>query len=228
MFSKVASFSGSLAGDVSAAKAAEINAATDLIRVYVGNVTDPSYNETVNMVEKFDTAGVEYEFDGVNPATGGIWESWQVNLRDFASRLFRPVEDHGPSEGHLALDGPHSLPAPGTNPTPWIDENNIVTFETGTQYADATNITIWANWAPAGGWLRIPMEKQADGRWRLTVGPLEGGSYYYVRRGPRRPQGRFQSDDSHLRTPPGARSMCQVTTSEVDTRATCPPISAAR
>jgi hypothetical protein len=77
------------------------------------------------------------------------------------------------------LDGPHSLPAPGTTPTPWIDENNIVTFETGTQYADATNITIWANWAPAGGWLRIPMEKQADGRWRLTVGPLEGGSYYY-------------------------------------------------
>ncbi|HEX6327877.1 MAG TPA: alpha/beta hydrolase-fold protein [Jiangellaceae bacterium] len=179
MFSKVASFSGSLAGDVSAAKAAEINAATDLIRVYVGNVTDPSYNATVNMVERFDTTGVEYEFDGINPATGGIWESWQVNLRDFASRLFRPVEDHGPSEGHLAWDGPHSLPAPGTTPTPWIDENNIVTFETGTEYADATNITIWANWAPAGGWLRIPMEKQADGRWRLTVGPLEGGSYYY-------------------------------------------------
>lgn len=178
-FSKVGSFSSGPAEGVSAAKAAEINNATDLIRIYVGNATDPSYNDNVSLVENFDSAGVEYEFDGVNPATGGTWDSWQVNLRDFASRLFRSVDDHGPSEGHLALDGPHSLPAPGTTPTPWIDENNIVTFETGTQYADATNITIWANWAPAGGWLRIPMEKQDDDRWRLTVGPIEGGSYYY-------------------------------------------------
>jgi enterochelin esterase-like enzyme len=54
-----------------------------------------------------------------------------------------------------------------------------VTFETGTQYADATNITIWANWGPAGNWLRIPMVQQDDDRWRLTLGPIEGGSYYY-------------------------------------------------
>lgn len=178
-FSKVGSFSGSLSGTVSETQAAQINASTDLIRVYVGNTTDPSYNDNVSLVDEFDSAGVEYQFDGVNPDTGGIWESWQENLRDFASRLFRDVSDTGPSEGHLDLDGPHSLPAPGTTPTPWIDENNIVTFETGTEYADATNITIWANWAPAGNWLRIPMEKQPDGRWRLTVGPIEGGSYYY-------------------------------------------------
>jgi enterochelin esterase-like enzyme len=92
--------------------------------------------------------------------------------------VFATPGDTGPSAGHLPLE-PHSLPAAGTTPTPWIDENGIVTFETGTQYATATNITVWANWGPAGNWLRIPMVKQADDRWRLTLGPLEGGSYYY-------------------------------------------------
>jgi enterochelin esterase-like enzyme len=178
-FSNVGSFSGRLANNVNTRKkAVEINKATHLIRIYVGNATDPSYNENVSLLENFDSVRVNHEFDGVNPATGGIWESWQVNLRDFASRLFRSVDDHGPSEGHLALAGPHTLPPPGTTPTPWIDQNNVVTFETGTQFSSAINVTVWANWAPAGGWLRIPMVKQDD-RWRLTVGPIEGGSYYY-------------------------------------------------
>ena len=177
-FSKVGSFSGSLVSSISAAKAAQINEGTDLVRLYVGNTTDRSYNQNVALTAKLDAAGVEYEFDGVNPAYGDIWENWQEGLHDFASRLFHDVDDHGMSEGHRALDGAHSLPPTGTTPTPWVDEHGIVTFETGTEFSAAKNVTIWANWAPAGGWLRIPMEKVGD-RWRLTLGPIEGGSYYY-------------------------------------------------
>ncbi len=177
-FSHVGSLSGSLVSSVSAAKAAQINAATDLIRLYVGNTTDPSYNQNVSLTDKLTAAGVEFEFDGVNPDSGGTWESWQENLRDFAGRLFQDDTDPAPSDGHLTLNGPHSLPAPGTTPTPWVDENGIITFETGTAFAGAKNVTIWGNWGAGGSWPRIPMEKVGD-RWRATVGPLEGGSYYY-------------------------------------------------
>jgi enterochelin esterase-like enzyme len=177
-FSKVGSFSGEFAGEVSAAEAAEINAATDLVRLYVGNTTDPAYNAIVSTAGKLTDAGVEFQSDGSDPETGGTWDTWQKSLHDFASRVFDSSAGTGPSEGHLALT-PHSLPAPGTTPTPWIDENGVVTFETGTQYANAKNITVWANWGQRGNWLRIPMVKQPDDRWRLTLGPLEGGSYYY-------------------------------------------------
>jgi enterochelin esterase-like enzyme len=177
-FSKVGAFSGGLTSSINATKAAQINAATDLIRVYVGNATDPAYNQTVALADKLQAAGVEYQFDGVHPETGGTWDTWQENLRDFASRLFRAPGGTGPSAGHLELDGAYTLPAAGTTPTPWVDENGIVTFETSTAYASAKNVTVWANWAPAGNWLRIPMTKVGD-RWRLTLGPLEGGSYYY-------------------------------------------------
>ena len=177
-FASVGAFSAGLVSNINQTKAAQINATTDLVRVYTGNTTDPAYNQTVSLVGKLTQSGVEFEFDGVNPETGGTWDTWQDSLRDFASRLFRDVDDHGPSDGHLALAGTHSLPAPGTTPTPWIDENGIVTFETGTDFAAAKNVTVWANWGPAGNWLRVPMVKQGD-RWRTTVGPLEGGSYYY-------------------------------------------------
>ena len=177
-FSKVGSLSGNLTSAVNATKAAQINAATDLIRLYVGNTTDPAYNQTVALIDKLTQAGVEFEFDGVHPETGGTWPTWRENLRDFASRLFRTVSETGPSEGHLEVKGSHSLPAAGTTPTPWIDENGIVTFETGTEFASAKNVTVWANWAPAGNWLRIPMTKDGD-RWRLTLGELDPGSYYY-------------------------------------------------
>ena len=177
-FSKVGSFSGRLAADVSSAQAAQINAATDLVRLYVGNVTDPAYSSTVGVADKFTAAGVEFQSDGSDPATGGTWDTWQKSLHDFASRVFESPADTGPSAGHLPL-APYSAPATGTIPTPVIDQNGVVTFETGTQYATAKNVTVWANWGHRGNWLRIPMVKQADNRWRLTLGPLEGGSYYY-------------------------------------------------
>jgi enterochelin esterase-like enzyme len=183
-FSNVGSFSGGLEGDlgngsgkISKGKAKQINDATDLIRLYVGNVTDPSYNATVDLADKLDAAGVEFQSDGSDPETGGTWDTWQKNLHDFAQRVFQAPGDTGPSEGHLPLE-PHALPAPGTTPTPWIDENGVVTFETGTEFADANNVTVWGNFGPAGSWPRTPMTKQDDGRWRLTM-PVESGSYYY-------------------------------------------------
>ena len=63
--------------------------------------------------------------------TGGTSDTWQKSLHDFAQRVFQDPGDTGPSEGHLPLE-PHALPAAGTTPTPWIDENGVVTFETGT------------------------------------------------------------------------------------------------
>ncbi|MDN3494842.1 alpha/beta hydrolase-fold protein [Planococcus sp. APC 4015] len=177
-FSHVGSLSGSLISSISTSQAQQINDATDLVRLYVGNTTDPSYNQNVSLVGKLDAAGVEYQFDGVNPDSGGTWESWQENLRDFASRLFQDTTETGPSEGHTALGGLHSLPLVGTTPTPFIDENGIVTFETGTEFADAKNVTVWGNWGAAGSWPRLPMEKVGD-RWRVTVDDLDGGSYYY-------------------------------------------------
>lgn len=168
---------GNGSGKISNGKAKQINRATDVIRLYVGNVTDPSYNPTVDLADKLTRAGVEFQSDGSDPETGGTWDSWQKNLHDFAQRLFRDAADTGPSEGHLALE-PHALPTPGTTPTPWIDENGVVTFETGTEFADANNVTVWGNFGPAGSWPRTPMTKQADGRWRLTM-PVDSGSYYY-------------------------------------------------
>ncbi|PYF98449.1 Enterochelin esterase [Georgenia satyanarayanai] len=177
-FSHVGSLSGSLVSSISARKAEQVNESTDLLRLYVGNTTDPAYNRTVSLLDKLDAAGVDHQFDGVTPGSGGTWDTWQQNLHDFAPRLFQDVADDGPSEGHLPVDGLHSLPEPGTTPTPWIDENGIVTFETGTEFADAKDVRIWANWGAQGNWLRIPLVKHGD-RWRLTLGPLEGGSYYY-------------------------------------------------
>lgn len=176
-FSNVGSFSGDFEQNVGKGKAQQINDATDLIRLYVGNVTDPSYNSTVDLAAKLSRAGVEFQSDGSDPETGGTWDTWQKNLHDFAQRVFQDSGDTGPSEGHLALE-PHSLPAPGTTPTPWIDENGVVTFETGTEFAGANNVTVWGNFGPAGSWPRTPMTKQEDGRWRLTM-PVEAGSYYY-------------------------------------------------
>ncbi|WP_194397337.1 alpha/beta hydrolase-fold protein [Microbacterium atlanticum] len=183
-FSNVGSFSADLQGNlgngsgkISKGKAKQINDATDLIRLYVGNVTDPDYNATVSLADKLGAAGVEFQSDGSDPETGGTWDTWQKNLHDFAQRVFQDAGDTGPSEGHLPLE-PHSLPAPGTTPTPWIDENGVVTFETGTEFADANNVTVWGNFGPAGSWPRTPMTKQDDGRWRLTM-PVEAGSYYY-------------------------------------------------
>ena len=175
-FSSFGSFSGHFDGFISNGHAKQINRNADLVRLYVGNTTDASYNDNVALSETLDAAGVEYETDGSNPAYGDIWNTWQEALADFAPRLFQG-SDGEMSEGHLALDGEHSLPDAGTTPTPWIDENGIVTFETD-EFPEASEVVVWANWGPAGNWLRIPMVRDGD-RWRLTVGPLDGGSYYY-------------------------------------------------
>ena len=131
----------------------------------------------MNLADKLSAAGVEFQSDGSDPETGGTWDTWQKSLHDFAQRVFQDPGDTGPSEGHLPLE-PHSLPAAGTTPTPWIDENGVVTFETGTEFAGANNVTVWGNFGPAGSWPRTPMTLQEDGRWRLTM-PVEAGSYYY-------------------------------------------------
>ena len=177
VFSEVGSFSGRLTGSISATTAREINEGTDRLRVYVGNVLDPAYNQTHDLLRTLERAGVEHEFDGVDPDSGGTWDTWREGLRDFASRVFQDDAGHGPREGHRPLDEKYTPPATGSITTPHVDDDGIVTFETGTQFADAKDVTVWANWAPNGAWFRVPMTKVGD-RWRLSMGPLDGFYYY--------------------------------------------------
>ncbi|PZG23532.1 alpha/beta hydrolase [Nonomuraea aridisoli] len=177
-FAYVGSFSGLLTENVSGANAHAINRGTKLARLYTGNVTDPAYNATNRLTQALDRAGVRYEFDGVNPDAGANWNAWQENLIDFVPRLFRKVSDHGPSAGHGPLKGEFTPPAAGTTPTPFVAEDGFVTFETTTEFKDAQHVTVWANWAPNGSWLRIPLSRAGD-RWRATVGPLDPWFYYY-------------------------------------------------
>ncbi|MBD3943854.1 esterase [Microbacterium sp. NEAU-LLC] len=181
VFGAVGSLSGYLSEDthVTPALARKLNAKTDLLRFYVGNTLDPHYNGTYEAMQELKGAGVRLEFDGVHPETGGVWDTWRENLRDFATRAFQPsVHDRGPSAGHLAQTEPYAAPAVGSIATPHIDADGMVTFETGTQWADAKDVVLWGDWAPNGQWFRIPLTKEGD-RWRTTIGPIDG--YYYWR-----------------------------------------------
>lgn len=177
-FGNVGSFSGGFDKAIPKGKAKQINGSVDVLRLYAGNVTDPGYDATVALAEKLAGAGVDFQSDGSDPATGGTWHTWQKAVHDFAGRIFREGVDDGPSEGHLPFVE-HELPAPGTTPTPWIDENGVVTLELGPEVApDANNVTVWGNFGPAGSWPRTHMVRQDDGSWRLSLA-VEGGSYYY-------------------------------------------------
>lgn len=177
VFGGIGSFSGGPDTKLTKGKVKQLNASTDLIRLYAGNATDPGYDATVALADRLTDAGVDFQSDGSDPETGGTWDTWQKNLRDFAQRVFRDVDDEGPSEGHLPLV-PRDVPTPGTTPTPWIDANGVVTFELGPEYADANNITVWGNFGPSGSWPRTHMVRQDDGSWRLSMA-VPGGSYYY-------------------------------------------------
>ncbi|MEW9555004.1 alpha/beta hydrolase [Nonomuraea sp. NPDC050783] len=177
-FGYVGSFSGLLTDGAARPDVNAINRHLKLLRLYTGNVTDPAYNATVRLTRALDRARIRYEFDGVNPDAGANWNAWRENLIDFAPRLFRKVADHGPSAGHGRLKGEFNPPAPGTTPTPFVSRDGFVTFETTADFKDAQHVKVWANWAPNGSWLRIPMTRAGD-RWRLTVGPLDPWFYYY-------------------------------------------------
>lgn len=156
-----------------------MNDRTELFRVYVGNKTDIAYNDVYDSLQRFDSLDLDYQFDGVNPDAGHNWNAWQENLIDFAPRLFTGQgSDPAMSEGHTALTERFEPPAPGTTPTPWLTDDHFVTFETTTDFADAQYVSVWANWAPGGSWLRVEMTKVGD-RWRATVGPLEEKFYHY-------------------------------------------------
>lgn len=176
-FRSIGSLSGSLDTAIRRPVAHRINARTDLLRVYVGNVLDPAYNGTEALLRTLERAHVRHQFDGVDAEHGGTWDAWREAVRDFASRVFDRHSDPAPGEGHLPLTEPYVAPATGSITTPHVDENGIVTFETGPQWSGAKDVTVWANWAPNGAWFRIQMEKVGD-RWRLALGPLDGFYYY--------------------------------------------------
>ncbi|WP_347976988.1 alpha/beta hydrolase-fold protein [Microbacterium sp. ProA8] len=178
-FDAIGTFGAGRFGDLDAIPVDRMNDRTELFRVYVGNKTDIAYNDVYDSFEKFDARGLDYQFDGVNPDAGHNWNAWQENLIDFAPRLFTgAASDPAMSEGHTALTERFEPPAAGTTPTPWLTEDDFVTFETTTDFADAEYVSVWANWAPGGSWLRVEMNKVGD-RWRATVGPLEEKFYHY-------------------------------------------------
>ncbi|MFC3499454.1 alpha/beta hydrolase [Micromonospora krabiensis] len=177
-FGYVGWFSGDSAPSIDRKDAKAINRGLKLLRLYTGNVTDAAHNPTYRLTKALGRADVRFEFDGVNPDGGGNWTTWQENLVDFVPRLFRHVSDHGPSPGHRPITGEFAPPAAGTTPTPFLTEDGFVTFETTTDFATAQHVTVWANIAPGGSWLRVPLTRDGD-RWRATVGPLKPWFYYY-------------------------------------------------
>jgi enterochelin esterase-like enzyme len=178
-FDAIGTFGAGRFGDLDAIPVDRMNDRTELFRVYVGNKTDIAYNDVYDSFQKFDAIGLNYQFDGVNPDAGHNWNAWQENLIDFAPRLFTgTASDPAMSEGHTALTERFEPPAAGTTPTPWLTDDDFVTFETTADFADAEYVSVWANWAPGGSWLRVEMNKVGD-RWRATVGPLEEKFYHY-------------------------------------------------
>lgn len=65
-----------------------LNAQTRLHRIYCGNSTDVVYQDNIRTRALFDRFGIHYEFSQY-PDSGHTWETWRVNLHDFAPRLFR-------------------------------------------------------------------------------------------------------------------------------------------
>ncbi|MFJ6651354.1 alpha/beta hydrolase [Microbacterium sp. NPDC091313] len=178
-FGAIGAFGAGRFGELDSIPVKKMNNQTDLFRVYVGNKTDIAYNDVYDSLQAFDALGLDYQFDGVNPDAGHNWNAWQENLRDFAPRLFRSEpSDPAMSDGHTALTERFEPPAAGTTPTPFVDDEGFVTFETTTEFADADFVSVWANTAPGGSWLRHEMTKVGD-RWRTTIGPLDPWSYYY-------------------------------------------------
>ncbi|MEU7614302.1 alpha/beta hydrolase-fold protein [Micromonospora sp. NPDC049204] len=177
-FGYVGWFSGRSVPQVDRKDARTVNRTVKVLRLYTGNQTDPAYNPTYRLMKALDRAEVRFEVDGVNPDGGANWTTWQENLVDFAPRLFQHVSDHGPSPGHRPLRGEFVPPPAGTTPTPFVTEDGFVTFETTTNFTDAQHVTVWANIAPGGSWLRVPLTRDGD-RWRATVGPLKPWFYYY-------------------------------------------------
>jgi enterochelin esterase-like enzyme len=178
-FGAIGTFGAGRFGDLEGLAVDRMNERTGLFRVYVGNKTDIAYNDVYGSLQKFEAIGLDYEFDGVNPDAGHNWNAWQENLIDFAPRLFTgAATDPAMSDGHTALTERFEPPAPGTTPTPFITDDGFVTFETTTAFADADYVSVWANWAPGGSWLRVEMNKVGD-RWRATVGPLDPWFYHY-------------------------------------------------
>jgi enterochelin esterase-like enzyme len=181
-FAYVGSFAGLLSDDDLQLDARAINTGTRLLRLYTGNVTDAAYNATYRLMRRFDSIGVRYEFDGVNPDVAHNWTAWQENLIDFVPRLFRVVPDRHPSPGHAPLNNEFTPAAADSTVTPWLTKdancNTFATFETTTEFTEARHVTVWGNWAPGGSWLRVPLVRSGD-RWRVTVGPLKPWFYHY-------------------------------------------------
>lgn len=181
-FTYVGSFAGLLPDGDLDLDATAINAGTRLLRLYTGNLTDPAYNPTYRLMRRFDSAGVNYVFDGGNPGAGHNWTAWQENLIDFVPQLFRARPDHHSSPAHPPLTREFTSPAAGTTPTPWLTKDSngdtFATFETTTEFTDAQHVTLWGNWAPGGSWLRVPLARFGN-RWRVTLGPLKPWFYYY-------------------------------------------------
>ncbi|MEV0890964.1 alpha/beta hydrolase-fold protein [Promicromonospora sp. NPDC050262] len=168
-------------GSTSGVDVDAINDGTTLLRLYTGNKTDLAYNSVVSSVPALETAGIDHEFDGINPDYGHNWNHWQESLQDFSRRIFRDpseIDDHGMSPGHLPAEGTFTPPPAGTTPTPYLTDDGFATFEAPAEYSSAQTITVWGNFGPSKRWVRMEMSRSA-GRWRATVGQLEPGFYYY-------------------------------------------------
>jgi enterochelin esterase-like enzyme len=87
-FAYVGAFAGFLSGAPANVDVERVNAETELIRLYTGDITDFTYPNVLAMMKTLDGLGVDYEFNGVTVGPHA-WDVWQRNLLDFAPRLFK-------------------------------------------------------------------------------------------------------------------------------------------
>jgi enterochelin esterase-like enzyme len=78
-------------GSTAGIDVAAINEGTELLRMYIGDITDFVYPGAMNSMAQMEAAGIEFEFDGITIGPHG-WDPWQKNLIDFAPRLFHDAQ----------------------------------------------------------------------------------------------------------------------------------------
>jgi enterochelin esterase-like enzyme len=90
-FAYVGAFAGFLFGTPPNIDVDAVNAETELLRLYTGDIRDFTYPNVMALMDTFDGLGIEYEFDGVTVGPH-CWDVWQKNLIDFAPRLFHDAQ----------------------------------------------------------------------------------------------------------------------------------------
>ena len=190
------------------ATAGQINAGTDALRLYAGNITDPAYNPTYRLPTSSTAPACEFQSDGSDPddrSQLGHLAGQPGRLRAAAlpSRADHRPEPRPPAARTSSRRRRRAPLRRRGSP----DANGVVTVETGTEFADAKHVTLWGNWgrAAAGSTSRCHARGRPVAGHR---GPLEPGSTTTSSSSIGLEEGHLEPDEHRPRSRRGARSSC--------------------